>query len=120
MWVPILILLFNCVNLSKLLNFVPRFPLRQNGDNNSTYLIGLVWVLNELLYGKVLECVWHTVGILFATTLTAGVTELLKYWTLILIIKLFINCYEKFYSSISSNHTHIQWLQIYFVKTKPY
>ena len=40
----ILPLLISWVTLSKLLNqSVPQFPHLQNGNNNSVYLIGLLW-----------------------------------------------------------------------------
>ena len=42
--VQILPLLISWVTLSKLLNqSVPQFPHLQNGNNNSVYLIGLLW-----------------------------------------------------------------------------
>lgn len=55
----------------------------------------------------ILECVWHTVGIVFATILSASITKLSNYLNMKLIIELLINCYEKFYISISPNHTQI-------------
>ena len=42
-----------------------------------------------------------------ACYLSASITELLEYWTLILIIRVFVNRYGKLYGSISSDHIHI-------------
>lgn len=56
-WVRVSVLLLtNCVILGKLLTWpLPQFSHPQNKNNNSTYLLSLLWILNKLTHKKCLK-----------------------------------------------------------------